>query len=83
MRPDDVVNKTIIWSRELKMAPKTEEGGRQAVLGPVRKSLVYQWVMSAEPGNRTRTRVTPQRFLRPPRLPFRQPGTRILWAGVP
>ena len=24
----------------------------------------------------------PQRFLRPPRLPFRQPGTRILWVGV-
>jgi hypothetical protein len=33
---------------------------------------------AAEPGNRTRTRVTPQRFLRPPRLPFRQPGPPIL-----
>jgi hypothetical protein len=36
---------------------------------------------TAEPGNRTRTRVTPQRFLRPPRLPFRQPGPPILWVS--
>src|SRR5947209_19903301 len=28
----------------------------------------------AEPGNRTRTEACLQRFLRPPRLPFRQPG---------
>ena len=38
-------------------------------------AIMTKTATGAEGGSRTHTRSEPQRFLRPPRLPFRHPGT--------